>query len=763
MSLISRAIANLLNGVSQQAPTLRAPNQCELQENVYSTLARGARKRPPTVHVAKLSATASSSAFIHWINRDAAERYEVRIRNGAIEVYNILTGAAQTVNTPSGVAYLTSSDPSTDFAAVTVADFTFIVNRSIKAAMLPDRFGKTIAAVAVSSITRAGQTATVTTGAVHNLTTGDWVRISGAVQTEYNGWFQVTVTGGTTFTYAVTGSPATPATGSPSYIAVKGAVDGSVQAFANLPAASSSLAIREVAGDGSNSFGAYYVQDQSGNVYREVLKPGLQYKLDPSTMPHRLVRTSAGVFSFEQASWGDRGAGDDTTAPLPSFVGYPLNDVFFHRNRLGVLSRDNAILGEAGQYFNMFTTTVTAVVDSDPIDRSATTTNVTLLKSAVSFNSALYILGDTGQFQMVGGVDASLTPRNSKLVQVTQYEADGFVKPASAGTTLFFPTPQTGFSAIREFYVDSEAVNGDASDITAHVPQYIEGSVRRMTCSTTQDCLAVLSRTNGQRMWVYKFFYENSTSKLQSSWSQFVFDADTALVGCEWYGTRLYIAADSSDGHHLYYMDVQPGLADTTLPFLVYLDRRVSLTGVYDAANDWTTWTLPYAFAGTVQAVRTGSWAVDKGAVIDSLTRPSSTTVRRTGNLSAQPVFIGVPYTARYRFSRLFLKDNNNVSISGAILKLRTLLINFDDTAYFRVEVTPQGRATTFKYPYTNKVLNTPLAAIGGSVPSDGEFRVPVVADSREVTIDLVNDSYLPSAWQSAAWEAEYTNRSRRV
>jgi hypothetical protein len=65
---------------------------------------------------------------------------------------------------------------------------------------------------AVTSITRASTTATVTATA-HGFTTGDQVNIRGAVQTDYNGDFIVTVTDANTFTYTVSGNPATPATG----------------------------------------------------------------------------------------------------------------------------------------------------------------------------------------------------------------------------------------------------------------------------------------------------------------------------------------------------------------------------------------------------------------------------------------------------------------------------------------------------------------------------------------------------------------------
>jgi len=65
----------------------------------------------------------------------------------------------------------------------------------------------------VTTITRSGTTATVTTTGSHSLATGVTVTISGADQTEYNGSFVVTVISLTSFTYQVTGAPATPATG----------------------------------------------------------------------------------------------------------------------------------------------------------------------------------------------------------------------------------------------------------------------------------------------------------------------------------------------------------------------------------------------------------------------------------------------------------------------------------------------------------------------------------------------------------------------
>lgn len=69
---------------------------------------------------------------------------------------------------------------------------------------------------AISGITRSSAVATVTTASAHGLRVGDYVTISGATETEYNGTFAVaTVPTTATFTYAVTGTPDSPATGTP--------------------------------------------------------------------------------------------------------------------------------------------------------------------------------------------------------------------------------------------------------------------------------------------------------------------------------------------------------------------------------------------------------------------------------------------------------------------------------------------------------------------------------------------------------------------
>lgn len=67
------------------------------------------------------------------VGTNGAGRMQVRKSNGVggVAVYDLSTGEQQTVNVSSGLEYLTTTaNPSKDISAVTVADYTFLVNKT---------------------------------------------------------------------------------------------------------------------------------------------------------------------------------------------------------------------------------------------------------------------------------------------------------------------------------------------------------------------------------------------------------------------------------------------------------------------------------------------------------------------------------------------------------------------------------------------------------------------------------------------------------
>ena len=82
MSNITQRINNFVEGISQQPPTLRHPEQLEEQLNGFSTEAGGLQKRPPTLSIAKLFTGVTNNYdryLTHLINRDEEEKYIVFI------------------------------------------------------------------------------------------------------------------------------------------------------------------------------------------------------------------------------------------------------------------------------------------------------------------------------------------------------------------------------------------------------------------------------------------------------------------------------------------------------------------------------------------------------------------------------------------------------------------------------------------------------------------------------------------------------------
>ena len=134
MALINRSIQNFYQGVSQQAASMRLPTQAEVQENAFSSIVEGLKKRPPSVHLAKLSDSVANDSYVHVINRDSTERYILIVTNGDLELYDF-TGVKKTVNFPDGKSYLINSIPREGFSSVTVADYTFIVNKNVTTSM----------------------------------------------------------------------------------------------------------------------------------------------------------------------------------------------------------------------------------------------------------------------------------------------------------------------------------------------------------------------------------------------------------------------------------------------------------------------------------------------------------------------------------------------------------------------------------------------------------------------------------------------------
>ena len=531
----------------------------------------------------------------------------------------------------------------------------------------------------------------------------------------------------------------------------------SVPSQADLPPNFWADYVISVRGDASADSPRLYVTFKVDR-WEETMAPGLKTTFAPSTMPHKLVRQSDGTFVFGKIDWSVRAVGDDESNQIPSFIGVAINEVFFYRERFGFLCGENVVMSKTSDYYNFWRTSVAAVTNDDPIDITVADPRVAQLYHALPFQESLLLFSDTAQFQLSG--DDVLSPQTVRLDATTKFNTDVAVRPVAAGRTVFFPVARGEWTSVREYFLMPDATQSDAVDITAHVPSYVPGNLRTLAASSLIDAVFVLSEDEPSNLYFNKFLW-NGDQKVQSAWGRLVFPTEETILGIEVIDTRLYIVFTRSGGTFLSYIDFQPHLTEVGMAFQVYLDCTNMLTGVYDAGTGKTTWSCPHAYTGTIAVVLGTAFGSLAGLRVN--TSPAgSNSVEAVGDFSAGPCFTGLPYTMTYRFSELYVKDSDKAAVTNGRLMLRNMRVEFDDTAYFRGEVTPylRDKAT---YTFNGAYLGGASAILGQVFLSSDEFKFPVISENRGCQIDLVNDSHLPSTFQTVSWDALFAPRSRRV
>ena len=135
MPLLVNSVPNLAQGVSQQPDNLRYPGQCDEQINAWATVVEGLKKRPNTNYVKNLDTTSTSSnIFTHFVKRDETNQYILSVSLGGVSAYDVSLGTSIPVTVTSiANSYLSLgtsvTDPLNDLRALTVADYTFLVNK----------------------------------------------------------------------------------------------------------------------------------------------------------------------------------------------------------------------------------------------------------------------------------------------------------------------------------------------------------------------------------------------------------------------------------------------------------------------------------------------------------------------------------------------------------------------------------------------------------------------------------------------------------
>jgi hypothetical protein len=803
MTFVSSSIPNLINGISQQPSAYRLVSQANEQINGVSSAIKGLYKRPPTQHIANLTWFTGDieNSLIEVLDYGSDGYFmlslndSISIANGAgteVVLTSIMDGAYDPLDYLSGI-----TNPKEELITTTIGDHTYIINRNKVVAkstdLTPTRPQEGLVFIKHGdysteykiTITVAGTPYVVT------YTTRDSSHVDHEPDIATKSIAEEIV-GSSTMALVLTGTAPVVAsytndgvgrgllkTGflpsgltidlKDNYIHITSTVDftldasddrgdshiigvkGQINDFKRLPN-NGPLGFKvKVIGDNEKNQDDYYVQleDPDGHgdpVWKETTGDGIEYKLDPHTMPHVLIKNPDGTFVFQVREWDERKVGDEDTNPFPSFVGQPLNDLFFYRNRMGFLSLENVILSEVGEFWNFFHASTLILSDAAPIDVAVSTNKRNNLKYAVPFADELMLFSDSTQFTLTSG---QVLAHDTVSINVsTNFEADLKCKPESVATFVFFATTRGEYGGVREYFVsDNSSDTKDADDITSHIPSYIKGSIRELSASSTEDMLVALSTEERSKVQVYNYFWDG-TDKKQSAWHTWDMGAD--VLKAAWINSDLWLVMNRDGQPTLELMRFQ---ADAEAPNMAYgegllLDRRFKL--------DATDYIVPYTSSSLVFYDSTGKYIGDD-LTVDDL--GSHFYVNPDGVLYA-----GEPYTFLYQFSEFLYRVENRPTNTDA-LKLKDIDIKYDKSATFSVSVKPnedKGLATRDTYVNTlNPLISSSSNLLNNISIESGDFKTGIWGRAEDVLIEIVNATPYPSKFQSAEWRATVNKHAR--
>ncbi|WP_338807233.1 hypothetical protein V8U11_10895 [Pseudomonas chlororaphis] len=801
MPLISQSIKSLKGGISQQPNNLRFPDQGEIQENGFSSEVEGLQKRPPTVHLKRIMGTFPGNPAFHLIHRDAVERYMVMTDNKTLRVWD-LAGNEITVNSPEGLTYLATTNPREDLRLVTVADYTFVVNRKVvvKAATerWPVRPNEAFLWVKTGQYGKSYKiTITFSNGTVQYLTfttpDGTDAKDSPKVAANYirDQFLDQALNGTSTViagipsrgpTYLVPtatengGLYLTPKAGySISKVAIEDGFNGqsimgfmqNAQRFNQLPPQCLDGYVVKVAGDPDSEADDYFLQySETQRLWRECAEPGSLKGFDKTTMPHVMIREANGTFTFRTNEWGQRMAGDDDTNPFPSFVDAVINDVFFFRNRIGFISGENAVMSVGGEFFKFFPPSVVVLADTDPIDVSASGPRVSILYNAVPFKEELLLFSSEVQFNL--RAEGILSVKTAKIDLTTEYDCIASVRPVGVGRSVFFASERALFSSMNRFYAVQDVSDvKDAEDITAHVPSFIPNGIFKMSSSNAENLLVVPTSGQEDTLFVYKFLFQQD-QLVQQSWSHWTFKGDRVLAA-EFVGSELYLVLSNPSGTYLEKLSFTQNTLDfQEEPYRLYMDRKVRYevpqVAAYDEYTGITSINLSTIYGVAPDPTHKYHVVAQDGRVWTFDGVPGGV-LEIPRDVRGEVLIIGKAFAFRYQFSQFLLKKTDQQGLSSedvGRLQLRYGWINYKDAGPFTITV-KVGNRKPFTYVQTSRVLGGNKNRLGVLPLETGKKTYPIQSQPEKVEITVSSDDVSPLALTGAGWEALYSRRNQGV
>ena len=501
--------------------------------------------------------------------------------------------------------------------------------------------------------------------------------------------------------------------------------------------------------------------DKDGNgSWVECAKPGVKTTIDPAKMPITIQRVSATTFHVDHFDWKLRDVGDETTNADPSFIGKPINRVLFWRNRLVLLSGENAIISRPGDFGNFWVNTALAVSNSDPIDIACSSSFPSDLWDGIEMTDGLLIFSTDQQFLLTTS-DSTLTPETAKMVSVATYNFNKKISPISLGPTIAYIDNSGQFSRLFEVANISQTREPDVADQTKVVSRLLPSDIDLLS-NSRENSTIIIGKAGTDTVFGYRY-YSVGQRRLQSAWFkwklvnpikyQFIIDDAYYFVDEDNFLQKINFVQASDD----------PSLIENDNNYLLHLDNYTSISGgSYSASTNKTTFTASWLSSVTTP---NGDLCLidDDEAVARSgnYTKPSisGTTITADGDWSGITIKVGYLYDYKIEFPKFYVKKSAGeltVSDVSASLTLHRIKLALGRVGLYESILSRVG-----KTDYTELYESTPTNSYSGNaLPYVMEKiqTIPVYERNENVSLTVKSTHPSPATIRALSWEGDYSN-----
>ncbi len=248
------------------------------------------------------------------------------------------------------------------------------------------------------------------------------------------------------------------------------------------------------------------------------------------TMPVKMTRDTVSplAFTVDVIDWKERTSGNRDSNPAPSLLvdhegaeqDTVISDIGFHRNRLILAGGESIVFSEDGDFFNFFVVDADNVVDSDVIDRSLSSDQVTIVDFVVGFRKSLVVFTKSGrQFEL--NAPEAFTPNTVSITPTSSYTHTPGVRPKRMHDSLLFISDDGNRSALFDYRFSDELGESAAEDVSAHVQDLLPDGMKNVVVHPNNGT-AFLLPLDCNVIHVYQTFFSGAKRE-QAAWNKWVF------------------------------------------------------------------------------------------------------------------------------------------------------------------------------------------------------------------------------------------------